>query len=31
MKLTLTRAVTRKAVGTFSLARDREPMIVKCL
>src|SRR3712207_4879159 len=30
MKLTVTRAGTRKVVGTFDLARDREPMIVKC-
>jgi hypothetical protein len=30
MKLTVTRAGTRRVVGTFDLARDREPMIVKC-
>ncbi|HEX8147805.1 MAG TPA: hypothetical protein VF591_11550 [Pyrinomonadaceae bacterium] len=30
MKLTVTRADTRKVVGTFNLARDREAMIVKC-
>ena len=30
MKLTVTRAGTRKVVGTFNLARDREPFIVKC-
>ena len=30
MKLTVTRPGARKAVGTFSLARDREPFIVKC-
>ena len=30
MKLTVTRAGTGEAVGTFDLARDREPMIVKC-
>ena len=30
MKLTVTRAGTRKVVGAFNLARDREPMIVKC-
>lgn len=30
MKLTVTRADTREAVGTFDLARDREPMLVKC-
>lgn len=30
MKLTVTRAGTRKVVGTFSLGRDREPELVKC-
>lgn len=30
MKLTVTRAGTRKVIGTFDLARDREPMLVKC-
>ena len=30
MKLTVTRAGTRKVVGTFDLARDREPFLVKC-
>ena len=30
LKLTVTRAGTRKVVGTFNLARDREAMIVKC-
>lgn len=30
MKLTVTRAGTRKVVGTFNLARDREPLVVKC-
>ncbi|MBV8857870.1 MAG: hypothetical protein JOZ02_13125 [Acidobacteria bacterium] len=30
MKLTVTRADTRKVVGTFDLARDREPLLVKC-
>ena len=30
MKLTVTRAGTRRAVGTFDLARDRDPVIVKC-
>ncbi len=30
MKLTVTRAGTREVVGTFNLARDREPFIVKC-
>ena len=30
MKLTVTRPGARKAVGSFSLARDREPFIVKC-
>lgn len=30
LKLTVTRAGTRKVVGTFDLARDREPLIVKC-
>lgn len=30
MKLTVTRAGTRRVVGTFSLARDREADIVKC-
>ncbi|HEX7315805.1 MAG TPA: hypothetical protein VF297_17955 [Pyrinomonadaceae bacterium] len=30
LKLTVTRAGTSKVVGTFNLARDREPMLVKC-
>ena len=30
MRLTVTRAGTRRVVGTFDLARDREPFIVKC-
>jgi len=30
MKLTVTRAGTRRVVGTFSLARDREPNVFKC-
>lgn len=30
MKLTVTRAGTRRVLGTFDLARDREPMLVKC-
>lgn len=30
LKLTVTRAGTRKVVGTFHLARDREPSLVKC-
>ncbi len=30
MKLTVTRADTRKAIGTFNLARDRDPILVKC-
>ncbi|HEX8189651.1 MAG TPA: hypothetical protein VF586_14950 [Pyrinomonadaceae bacterium] len=30
MKLTVTRAGTRKVVGTYALGRDREAMIVKC-
>jgi len=30
MKLTVTRAGTREVVGTFDLARDREPFLVKC-
>ncbi len=30
LKLTVTRAGTRKVVGTFNLARDREPLLVKC-
>ena len=30
MKLTVTRAGTRKIIGTYSLARDREPFLVKC-
>jgi hypothetical protein len=30
MRLTVTRPDTREVVGTFSLARDREPLIVKC-
>jgi hypothetical protein len=30
MRLTVTRAGTRKVIGTFDLARDREPLLVKC-
>ena len=30
MKLTVTRPGTREVIGTFSLARDREALIVKC-
>jgi hypothetical protein len=30
MKLTVTRAGTRRVVGTFSLARGREAELVKC-
>jgi hypothetical protein len=30
LKLTVTRAGTRRVVGTFDLARDREPVLVKC-
>ena len=30
LKLTVTRAGTRKLLGTFNLARDREPVLVKC-
>jgi hypothetical protein len=30
MKLTVTRVGRRKAVGTYSLARDAEPRLVKC-
>lgn len=30
MKLTVTRARTRRVIGTFSLARDREAELVKC-
>ena len=30
LKLTVTRAGTRRVAGTFDLARDREPMLVKC-
>jgi hypothetical protein len=30
MKLTVTHAGTRKVIGTYKLARDREPVIVKC-
>jgi hypothetical protein len=30
MKLTVTRAGTRKVIGTFDLARDREAELVKC-
>ena len=30
MRLTVTRAGTRRVVGTFDLARDREPVLVKC-
>jgi len=30
MRLTVTRAGTRRVVGTFDLARDRAPVIVTC-
>ena len=30
MKLTVTRAGTRRSLGSFSLARDREPELFKC-
>ena len=30
MKLTVTRPDTRQVIGTFTLARDREPELVKC-
>lgn len=30
MRLTVTRADTRQVVGTFDLARDRDPLLVKC-
>lgn len=30
LKLTVTRADTRKVIGTFNLARDREAGLVKC-
>jgi hypothetical protein len=30
MKLTVTRAGTKRVIGTFSLARDREANLVKC-
>jgi hypothetical protein len=30
MKLTVTRAGTRKVIGTFALARDREAEVFKC-
>ena len=30
MKLTVTRAGTGELIGTFDLARDRDPFIVKC-
>ena len=30
LKLTVTRADTRKVIGTFDLARDREAELVKC-
>ena len=30
MKLTVTRTDTREVIGTFNLARDREPHLVKC-
>lgn len=30
LKLTVTRAGTRRVVGTFNLARDRAPLLVKC-
>jgi hypothetical protein len=30
MKLTVTRTDTREVIGTFDLARDRDPVITKC-
>lgn len=30
LKLTVTHAGTHKVIGTYNLARDREPVIVKC-
>jgi hypothetical protein len=30
LKLTVTRADTREVIGTYNLARDREPLLVKC-
>lgn len=30
LKLTVTRVGTRKVIGTFNLARAREPLLVKC-
>ena len=30
MRLTVTRTRTRKSLGTFALARDREPEVFKC-
>ena len=30
LRLTVTRAGTRRVIGTFNLARDREPFLVKC-
>ena len=30
LKLTVTRAGTRRVIGTYTLARDREPELVKC-
>lgn len=30
LKLTVTRAGTRRVVGTYTLARDREPELFKC-
>ena len=30
MKLTVTRPGTREVIGTFSLARDKEPHLTKC-
>lgn len=30
LRLTVTRAGTRRVIGTYTLARDREPGLVKC-
>ncbi len=30
LKLTVTRAGTRRVIGTYTLARDREPEVFKC-
>lgn len=30
LKLTVTRAGTRRVIGTYTLARDREPELFKC-